>query len=503
MLPKFLPMTVFEEYMLLDGTTAYPMECHCRYRFSGSFDHSIVEEVMASLLSQNPFLYARCREMKKRCRYAWEIPEFGPDTARIRHEAGFSSILGVRIYWLEGKCREAYPQKAQESLDLFSESMIRFYFVEEKDASGKIVRTDLVLKCHHSASDGKGIFRFIADFLIGYARALGTEMPEWERIPKIDVETLVHRKRYGRTLRERLLQAFVCTAHLVSSFKLITHPIQPLLNVTEDLPGNLGTVDFHQMQAAGAFSGTADPKEIPGPAEDFPKLLFEKMTRAESGWVLQRCHEKDCTFNDVMLEAVFVGTKSWRAAHPAEAYAGPKPWLRIAVPFDLRHPSQAHIPACNIVSMYFCDRKESRIEAGETFRKGISAELKHAKKWSLGFLLIQSLKDARKVCGNLHGCVKLCDCWSTMVLTNLGSVYGAKSFPFPRNAAGQLQIGDLVLEEIDSASPIRPQTNLSICCMTYGGEMQFSMIYDSRLMEKSLAADYLQRVLESLRSILR
>ena len=56
-------------------------------------------------------------------------------------------------------------------------------------------------------------------------------------------------------------------------------------------------------------------------------------------------------------------------------------------------------------------------------------------------------------------------------------------------------------EEIDSASPIRSMTNASICCTTYAGQMQFSMIYDARFMQKETAEEYFDTILAAMRKI--
>lgn len=479
-----LPMTVFEEYMLLDGTPVYPMECHTRLRFSGGFDHDLLERALAEKLAENPFLYARARETKP-SRYVWEIPEFGPNLEdRVSHsEPDFSRVMGLRVYWLTGPCRGDYPKEARELLDIFSEGMTRFYITEEKASDGTVLRTDLVIKCHHSASDGKGMNHFIETFLTEYALQLGIAIPEEPAISPPRLESLINRHQYGRTFWERVKIVFTCISHLPRSLKLISRGVQSIAND----PGNNEEITAKMER----------------PAEGFPKILFRCLEPTTTKSILARCREKQVTFNDVMLQAVWVGTKSWRKKYPEVAYSGEKPWIRIAVPTNLRHPRQTEMPACNVVSMLFCDRKERDIDMSARFQAGIIREMKHVKKYSLGFLLIQSMKDARFVCGNLRGAVKMCSCWSSMVLTNIGPVFSPKTFAFPRTETGKLQIGELILDGIEGSSPIRSQTNLSICCMTYAGAMNLTMIYDHRILNQEQAESYFTEVLNSLDEILR
>jgi len=481
-----LPMTHFEEYMFLDGTDAYPMECHCRYRFSGKFDRQKTELALAEALALHPFLFACCRETKK-YRYAWELPEI-PERPedRIENCGEYSQILGVRLYWLEGICRNKYPELMSEPLTLFSEPMLRLYIVEEKDETGETVRSDFIIKCHHSAGDGKGIFRFFLDFLIRYARSQGVDMPEWQNIPAPVPEQLAERGWYGRSAWKYFLQVLVCLSYLPRSLRLITHGVQPIVR-----------------QCIQKETGK---KELPVPEDSQPQqgspfILFRKLTQEETDAILQKCRGLGCTFNDVMLQAVWAGTKEWRLKNPDLAYEGRRKWFRISVPMDLRVPDLENMPACNIVSMLFCDRKWEDVDFSDSFRNSIHREMVYAKKYSLGFLLIQSMRDARLVCGNLHGAVKMRDCWASMVLTNIGPMFHPKKFPFPRTEKGELKIGRLVLEEIDSASPIRSMTNASICCTTYAGQMQFSMIYDARFMQKETAEEYFDTILAAMRKI--
>lgn len=473
MLPHLLPMTVFEEYMLLDGTAQYPMDCHIRLHFSGGFNHEAVENAFVTVFPNHPFLCSRCQETKK-YRFAWVLPDFSTPQP-IQHFEGYNEIFGVKFLWLEGKCREQYPPDAQVGLaPREGGEMLRFYFLEEKGTDGRVERTDFIIKCHHSASDGIGMFQCLADFLVKYAQLQGVEMPEWENRPKTDVDALASRQKYGRTLWERTKLLATCTAHLPRSFKLILHRVQPIT--------------------------------VPAPIQEnhpkgTPALYFCTISSEKTSRILKRSREQGFTFNDAMLQAVWCGTKTWRERHPESTTNERNAWIRIAVPSNLRHPRQKNFPASNIVSMLFCDRREKDVNTSADFRQTITREMNHVKKYSLGFLLIQSLRDARNVCGNLYGAVKMCKCWASMVLTNVGPVFTPKALPFPRNSEGKLQLGGLVLEEIESASPIREQTTLSICCITYAGSMQFSLIYDPLSMSRDEAKEYLDDVLESLDEI--
>ena len=498
MLPSSLPMNVFEEYMLLDSSPIYPMECNCRLRFSGGFDHGILETALAEVLPNHPFLYSHCRE-RRNSRFNWEIPTFGPTLEeRIRHKEGYTEILGVRLMWLEGKCRtDEYPREVRDPLDIWNEAMIRFYVLEEKDENGKVIRSDFMLKCHHSATDGKGVFRFIADLLIEYARRKeGIEEPGWKNIPPIRPEALLTRHWYGMGICGWAKQLLFCAMNIPRSLRFVMRTIQPYF---------LKSIQQTELMKKAKREGIQINSELvpkDPPHAKFPTILFKKLGADETTRILNRCREKQCTFNDVMLQAVWCGTKAWREKHAEVAYSGPRKWIRIAIPLNMRHPSLVDCPASNIVSMVFCDRQEPEIDASDEFLRGVQKEMFHVKRFRLGFLLIEGMKDIVWIFGNLKKVVQMSDCWSSIVLTNLGPTFTPKQLPFPRDSQGKIKIGDLVLDEIDSASPIRQQTNFSICCMTYAGEMQFSLIYDTILMNRELADDFLTLVLKKMKEIL-
>ena len=291
-------------------------------------------------------------------------------------------------------------------------------------------------------------------------------------------------------------QILFCVMNIPRSLRFLTRTVQPFF---------LKSIQQTELMKKAKREGVQiDSKLLPKdpPHEKFPTILFKKLPADESSRILNRCREKQCTFNDVMLQAVWCGTKEWREKHADVAYTGPRKWIRLAIPLNMRHPSQEDSPASNIVSMVFCDRQEPEIDTSDDFLRGIQKEMFHIKRFRLGFLLIDGMRDMVWIFGNLKKAVQMSDCWSSLVLTNLGPMFTPKQLPFPRNPQGKIQIGDLTLEEIDAASPIRPQTNFSICCMTYGGEMQFSMIYDTILMDRDLADDYFTIVLEKMKEIL-
>jgi|GEM_PF-3242005 len=538
---KIFPMTDFEEYMQLDGTNAYPMECHGRFSFSGSFCRDQVEKILLEVLARHPFLYARCVKIGK-FRYAFEIPEFSQNPLeKLQKYPDHSRILGVHVYWLSGECRKDYPQKLRETLDPFSETMLRIFFLEEKAPNGQVIRTDLLLKWHHSASDGRGILRFVSDFLQGLASISGYSLSEFPPLPPINLSSLSERGNLGYSwLARNFFRFVICPAHCQRVIHLLFRPIQTLVQKKASLhetplsipqekaypfqPSRESQTLSHSQSRSASVSSAESPNpnsltpKIPFfgkkivPDEDrsrrptdFPSILFQKLSREEVRSFLAICRSRRSTFNDVLLQAVWTGTLNWQRSHPEQSGIcpqNPNHWIRISVPFDLRYPKLNSMPAMNIVSMFFLDRQANQINSSEQFLSGIRREMRHAKRFRLGAWLLVCLKDAHAIWGNLYHAIKMCDCWATLVMTNLGRIFTPEDLSLPRTKEGKIQIKDLILDEIDITSPIRSQTNISIGCCTYAGEMKFSIIYDTSLLRREDARGCLEEILASLRRLL-
>ena len=70
-----LPLSVFEEYMLLDDSFTYPMDSFRMLRFSGDLELDILKEAVASTVRQHPMLRSIvCHE--KGNRFTWQEVEY-------------------------------------------------------------------------------------------------------------------------------------------------------------------------------------------------------------------------------------------------------------------------------------------------------------------------------------------------------------------------------------------------------------------------------------------
>jgi hypothetical protein len=173
--------------------------------------------------------------------------------------------------------------------------------------------------------------------------------------------------------------------------------------------------------------------------------------------------------------------------------------LRIAIPTNLRTPHDCLMPAANIVSMVFLDRKPHCIQNNNSFLQGIHREMRHIKNCNLGLALIYGLTVYRKLFGSYKKMINQNRCWTTATVSNLGFLFHQTPFPL-RN--GNLRVDhELELTAIHSVPPIRPQTVLGVCAFSYADCLTIDMQYDSELINTDQAKKLFDLLIKHLLSV--
>ena len=77
---------------------------------------------------------------------------------------------------------------------------------------------------------------------------------------------------------------------------------------------------------------------------------------------------------------------------------------------------------------------------------------------------------------------------ATCVLTNLGQLF--RKTPLPRHE-GRLQVGDLLLTDVDILAPIRRGTYAALATFQYANAQQFTLHFDPRALTTADADELL------------
>lgn len=439
-----LPLTPFEEYMLLDSHPGYPMSCFLKLRLHGTLDTKRLDTALRNTLRLHPLLRCRVVEAKPK-KFFWQENEQIPKIVR--------QLLD-----------KENPFPASEGIDLLQEPAMKVVLCTEKDPDDNgFVQgiSDLVFEIHHSAADAAGTQRFLEDLLIEYV-GHDADSDAIRSRESVDPGQLARRGTYGLSVGRmlRLLTRQLWGFHRAWTFLL--HRIMPLVPKKSDL-------------------------SVTKPSPCFPALLSRQLDKTETQNVRKKAKSAGVTINDILLDATFQAMNAWQGRFLDSKTVSQKPrqYLRVAVPTNLRGPWDRLMPAANIVSMVFIDRQAKEIQNETVFLRGIHQEMQHIKRCHLGLAFIHGLTIYRSVFGSFTKMINQARCWTTATVSNLGTFFA--DLPLPRHE-GLIQLGDaLEIVAIDSAPPIRPQTALGVCALTYADRMTLDMHYDSELISRSEA----------------
>ena len=437
-----LRLTPFEEYMLLDSHPAYPMSCFVLLRFRGECHQQTFRESVVTALLRHPLLACSVEEIKPGV-FCWK-PNDNPNVLMFAEN--------------KGKTDTFTPPFPVHGIDLFHEPAIKLTVWTADD-------TFLFLEVHHSATDAAGAFLFLEDLFTEYAVRCGS-LPQSASCRPLDPNLLEQRGKYGRTFGTAIRTLPQQFWGLTRAWMFLMNRPLPLVPVTPNL----------QRQE---------------PAKDFPTFLFKEFDQADTQRIRTRAKEQGVTLNDLFLHATFLAMADCRRRWnvPLEHSSGQ---LRLAVPTDLRTPNVTEIPAANIVSMVFLDRKPKNIRNDDAFLRGIHREMAHIKHCNLGLAFIHGLTIYKNLFGDYHKMIDQNRCWTTGTVSNLGRLFDKT--PFPVTADGRFRIGDMELLNIYATPPIRPQSVFGASASTYAGRLTLTFLYDTEALTRRQAEELLDTI---------
>jgi hypothetical protein len=438
-----LPLTAFEEYMLVDSRPAYPMDGFLRLRFSGRFEGAALSAALAVATQRHPLLAAQVRRGRWG-RWEWYPAPDGP----------------APIRWLAGPAGDAFPPVTRP-IDLTAESGVRVVVVESTQQS------DLVLHIHHACCDGLGAFQFATELLVAYAQAVGAPLTRpWDPLPEI--EKLRKRGTFGITPGKllRLIPAQLMGLTDVGPF-LRRVPV-PLLPV----------------------KACPDDESLPA---GYPAAVFRHLKDSELSRLRSTASQQGVTCNDLLLRDLFLTLDAWRQQQSTEPGST---WIRVSVPINLRKLCGLTVPAANVVSMVFLDRCSRELVSPAALLRGIHEEMDLIKRRHLALTFVLSLQVARRLPGGLARADRADRCSATTVLSNFGAPLAEAPFP---QRDGLLEIAGLVLEKAEAMPPWRPYTSAVFVTINYGSRLAVGMHYDPRVLAASQAGALLDGFVERLR----
>ena len=445
-----LPLVAFEDYMLADDRPAFPMTLFVRLRFGGELDRRAFTAALTATVALHPL------QASVVCRGRWGRHFWQP-------KQGEPALL-----FSDGPLADGYPSAPHINL---AESTGLVAGVTSDGA-----RSEVALQFHHASSDGLGAFGFVHDLLLQYAGRTGDRSAE---CPPRDVGALRHRGTFHRRAKE--------TESVPGHESGETPQIAPWR-----LAGLYGVRQFLMRRPEPIVPHEALPN-LPVPPSEFPATVFASLGETESSQLRRWAGENGVTTNDVLLRDLFLTLVQWRAGRELE---DPHPWLRISVPVNLRHPQQSRMPAANVVSMVFLDRRGLDCANPMKLLRGVHDEVQLIKDLGLARAFLRSLKTVGSVPGAMKLMTRSEKCHATCVLTNVGEPLA--DVPLPRSG-GKIMAGNVMLDEVDMLAPVRPYTSVAIGVVRYAGRLRFAMHYDPRPLSEADASGLMKTYLDQVR----
>jgi len=445
-----LTLAAFEKYMLMDDRPGYPMVFPVRMRFAGRIDRPALEAALAETLPSHPLLCAVV-ENSPRGKPVWVLPQKNfPNVFWAAQDNGSSKERGC-------------------GMDIRSEPGFRLWGRQENDT------TELTFQFHDACCDGVGALGLIGHLLAVYSTKTVAIGQAASLLPS-DPASLLFRES---------------TASPASSEGGASSPQHRLRRIGDGLRDAVRWVT-HRPAVLGSDCTEAMP---PAEIATVEGIVFHRFNREETACLRNAKTRAKATLNDLCLRDLFLTLRDWTAAHPT---ANRKPWLRIAIPVNLRAGDAPRLSAANGVSYTFVTRHPAQCADPMRLLRGIPRETNLAVRRRRSAMFLRVFRWIDRIPGAMSLYMNADRCLASAVLSNIGDIERHLGAAFPKEA-GKIVAGNLVLEEIAAAPPIRPNTRASFMVGEYDKRLWIALRTDPHFFAREDASRLLDRYVARLR----
>lgn len=442
-----LPLSPFEQYMVQDDTDSYPMSFVLILKLNGSLKREEFEEAVDFALRRHPLLMSYVGQVRGKG-LCW-IPVETP---------------APKIEWEEHGRPRSLPER--EKIDLATEIGLRIWVDRTPTAS------ELVFQFHHACTDGLGGVQFIGDLLAWYGQKTAPEGAELPEIEPVCFERLRARTNYSHIESEAPPKTVSCPVMLSKKLmKLLRRQPVPL---------------------------TATRKNAIGSALEFPAIISRSIDRHTLQQLKVVAARKSVELNDLYLLEMFQTIRAWNQKHGKNQDSQ---WLRIGMPTSLRTPLHDQMPAANIVSYMFLTRRSGDCQKPDELLSDIHRQTSTIVNQQQGRFLAIGLKYVLKIPGLLWCLLRMNRCFTSVILTNVGDIRRQFTARFPLKQ-GRCVAGNVTLDVLTGAVPVRPNTRLSTSVGTYAGNLYINMHCDPLSFSKEQAEQLADIFVDRLKQLI-
>lgn len=413
-----LPLSTMEAFMLADARPLFPMMADLEMRFQGRIGRKAFDEALTVALERAP-LFRSVAQVPRKGLAHWSPTE-----------------KEIPVAWSAED--EPLGPTYDAPLDLTREPGMRVYVRERSESSS------VLLNFHHACSDGIGGFNFIEDFLAAYALACGDDSVS---LRPLQPQRLLGRGALGtdgRPVYRGLLDALIGAREGARFF----------------------------LQRPAPLPAIQSP---PRTAADRPRTrpLLGACSEEVTAGLRRAASLLKVNVNDLLLRDLFLVLDDWiRERHGS---ATPRQ-LRILMPQNLRERDDRAMPATNMLGFAFVTRRRRLCRGPLDLLRSLSEETEAVRKGQLSRYFLGGIETLRNA-GALPWVLKRDVCFSTAILTNLGDPLRRFVTRFPR-VGRSLRIGNLLLQEITGAPPLRPNTRAAFCVFNSADQLKLCLRTD-------------------------
>ena len=434
-----LGLNAFEHLMWADDRLSTPMTFYLRLEFAGALDQAKFRAAIAASLHRHPLLQS----------VAIGDPKLSGKKLRWQRTSD-----QPYVDWVEDGRSFKTPGRAV-GIDLSREIGCRFFVRVDGE------KTLVLAQFHHSSVDAKGGSLFLEDALAHYHASSENEDPHryWR---KLAAESLAERDQFHLSKKDLRRRRRLDWERIRMYFRLRPE------------------IMWHAKQPADARANLARSYDIEIDAAEFEQLKNYSKSRG-------------CTINDVLLRDLFLTLNKWNDRHVKKRGSR---CIRLAMAIDMRRPGDETMPAANVVSMCFLDRRPQDMSDREALLDDVRNETRHIKRHYLGMALIRAARIFSSLRGGFAILMrpnKLFPCHSTAVLSNLGLPLAHSNLP-KRNDG--FIVGDTKLIGFSLLPPFRVNTPLAVGVGTVGNKLRVAMHYNADV----LTADQMRTLGELMRA---
>jgi hypothetical protein len=411
-----LPLSTFEKYMLLDDRPDHPMAFAFQLRLLGEISRSAFESSLDEALARHPLL----------CALADRTTRNGP-VWRL------ADGLRPTVDW--GALGASIGNGRGDGIDISAEAGLRVW-VRQGDGAA-----ELTLQFHHACCDAIGALRFIGDLLAAYGMRTASA-DRHPTLPSCDPTSLVQRGEYAAEVPARRNRARSVWAGVRDGVRWLRR--RPAI------------------LCPSAADSRANSTPIP-----FPGTCCHTFDLSETDSLRQAAAREGVTVNDLLLRDMF---QTMQQRCQREASDSARHWLRIAVPVNLRTGDNDHLSAANGVSYTFLTRHGNQCADGRELLRGIHQENDAATRRRRSLMFLGGFRLMERIPGAVRRYISADRCVATVVLSNVGDISWHLGAQFPCDS-GKIVAGNLTLEGISAAPPVRPNTRAAFMAGRYAGKL--------------------------------